>query len=152
MGPLSYTWAPKGHQPEVPTSGIRKAYKVFGLIDYFSGRLFYKAHTERFNSDSYAAFLRDVLAQTTRHVFLIQDGARYHTSKAMVQFFAAHAERLTKVQLPSYSPDFNPIEYLWKKVKKLATHLKYFPEFTSYRQLWTTRCCTLPRRHRPLPP
>jgi hypothetical protein len=34
------------------------------------------------------------------------------------------------VQLPAYSPDFNPIEYLWKKVKKLATHLKYFPEFT----------------------
>src|SRR5215471_10178191 len=129
-GSLSYTWAPKGHQPEVPTSGIRKAYKVFGLIDYFSGRLFYKAHTERFNSDSYAAFLRDVLAQTPRHIFLMQDGARYHTSKAMGQFFAAHAARVTKVQLPAYSPDFNPIEYLWKKVKKLATHLKYLPEFT----------------------
>ncbi len=28
------------------------------------------------------------------------------------------------------SPDFNPIEHLWKKVKKEATHLKYFPEFT----------------------
>jgi transposase len=129
-GSLSYTWAPKGHQPEVPTSGIRKAYKVFGLIDYFSGRLFYKAHTERFNSDSYAAFLLDVFAQTTRHIFVIQDGARYHTSKAMAQFFAAQAHRVTKVQLPAYSPDFNPIEYLWKNVKKLATHLKYFPEFT----------------------
>ena len=101
-----------------------------GLIDYFSGRFFYKAHTERFNSDSYAAFLLDVLAQTHQHVFVIQDGARYHTSKAMGQFFAAHATRLTKVQLPAYSPDFNPIEYLWKNVKKLATHLKYFPEFT----------------------
>jgi transposase len=110
--------------------GIRKAYKVFGLIDYFAGRLFYKAHTERFNSESYAAFLCDVLAQTTRHVFVIQGGARYHTSKAMMQFFAAHAERLTQVQLPAYSPDFNPIEDLWKKVKKIATHLKYFPEFT----------------------
>ena len=129
-GSLSYTWAPKGHQPAVPTSGIRKAYKVFGLIDYFSGRFFYKAHTERFNSASYAAFLLDVLAQTTQHVFIIQDGARYHTSKAMAQFFTVHTERLTKVQLPAYSPDFNPIEYLWKKVKKLATHLKYFPEFT----------------------
>jgi len=129
-GSLSYTWAPKGHQPAVPTSGIRKAYKVFGLIDYLSGRFFYKTHTERFNSDSYAAFLRDVLAQTTQPIFVIQDGARYHTSKAMAQFFAAHAERVTKVQLPVYSPDFNPIEYLWKKVKKLATHLKYFPEFT----------------------
>ena len=129
-GSLSYTWAPTGHQPAVPTSGIRKAYKVFGLIDYFSGRFFYKAQTGRFNSESYAAFLLDVLRQTTQHVFVIQDGARYHTSKAMTQFFEAHAKRLTKVQLPAYSPDFNPIEYLWKKVKKLATHLKYFPEFT----------------------
>ena len=33
-------------------------------------------------------------------------------------------------QLPSYSPDFIPSEHLWKKVKKEATHLKYFPEFT----------------------
>lgn len=129
-GSLSYTWAPTGHQPEVPTSGIRKAYKVFGLIDYFSGRFFSKAQTGRFNSESYAAFLRDVLTQTMQHLFVIQDGARYHTSKAMAQFFAAHADRLTIVQLPAYSPDFNPIEYLWKKVKKLATHLKYFPEFT----------------------
>ena len=130
-GSLSYTWAPKGHQPTVKTSGKRKSYKVFGLIDYFSGRLFYKAHTGRFNSASYASFLLDVLAQTDQPIILIQDGAKYHTSKAMSQFFAQHKGRLTKFQLPSYSPDFNPIEYLWKKVKKQATHLKYFAEFAS---------------------
>src|SRR5919202_3985266 len=84
-GSLSYAWALKGHQPEVLTSGIRKAYKVLGLIDYFSGRFFSKAQTGRFNSDSYAAFLLDVLAQTTQHVFVIQDGARYHTSKAGIR-------------------------------------------------------------------
>ena len=38
-GSLSYTWAPKGQQPTVKTSGKRKGYKVFGLIDFFSGRL-----------------------------------------------------------------------------------------------------------------
>jgi transposase len=129
-GSLSDTWAPRGQQPEVPTSGKRKAYKVFGLSDYFSGRFFYKAHTGRFNSESYAAFLRGVLSQTQQQVVVIQDGARYHTSKAMTQFFEAHTDRLTIEQLPAYSPDFNPIEHLWKKVKKEATHLKYFPEFT----------------------
>ena len=128
-GSLSYTWAPTGEQPEVPTSGKRKGYKVFGLIDYFSGRFFYKGHEGRFNSESYAAFLLDVLSQTRRHVVVIQDGARYHTSQAMQDFFKAHAARLTIEQLPSYSPDFNPIEHLWKKVKKEATHLKYFPDF-----------------------
>jgi transposase len=133
-GSLSYTWALRGQQPEVPTSGKRKAYKVFGLIDYFSGRFFYKAHAGRFNSESYAAFLLDVLSQTTQPVVVIQDGARYHTSKAMQAFFEMHADRLTIEQLPAYSPDFNPIEHLWKKVKKEATHLKHFPEFTDLQQ------------------
>ena len=36
---------------------------------------------------------------------------------------------MTVYQLPPYSPDLNPIESLWKKVKKEATHLHYFPLF-----------------------
>lgn len=128
-GSLSYTWAPKGQQPTVKTSGRRKAFKVFGLIDYFSGRLFWHGLTGRFNSETYAAFLTAVLAQTRQPIILIQDGARYHTSRAMQAFFAAHADRLHVFQLPAYSPDFNPIEALWKKVRKQATHLKYFATF-----------------------
>ncbi len=128
-GSLSYTWAPKGEQPLVKTCGKRKAYKVFGLIEYGSGRLFWQGQTARFTTASYQAFLAEVLAQTQQHIILIQDGARYHTSQAMNDFFATHVERLTKFQLPAYSPDFNPIEHLWKKVKKLATHLKYFATF-----------------------
>jgi len=130
-GSLSYTWALKGHQPLVKTSGRRKGYKVFGLIDYYSGHFFWKGQTDRFNAESYAAFLVDVLTQTTQHLILIQDGAKYHTSRLMTEFFAAHTDRLTRYQLPSYSPDFNPIEFLWKKVKKQATHLKYFAEFAT---------------------
>ena len=70
-----------------------------------------------------------MLAETKVPIILIQDGARYHTSKQMNEFFAAHADRLTRYQLPSYSPDFNPIEFLWKKIRKRATHLKFFAEF-----------------------
>jgi len=128
-GSLSYTWAPKGEQPTVKTSGRRKAYKVFGLIDYGSGRLFWQGLTARFNSATYTAFLTAVLAQTRQPIILIQDGARYHTGHAMRAFFAAHADRLRVFQLPAYSPDFNPIEALWKKVRKHATHLKYFAQF-----------------------
>ncbi len=62
----------------------------------------------------------------TEHLFLIHDGVRYHTSKATEPFFAAHAERITGPPLPSYSPDDNPIAYLWHKTKKRATHNQYF--------------------------
>jgi len=128
-GSLSYTWARRGHQPEVPTSGKRKGYKVFGAIEYFSGRLFFQGIEGRFNSDSYQAFLQMIMAQTTEHLLLIHDGARYHTSAATKAFLAAHHDRITEHPLPSYSPDFNPIEYLWKKTKQRATHNKYFKEF-----------------------
>ena len=72
-----------------------------------------------------------MLGQTAQHIILIQDGARYHTSKATRTFFDAHTERVTVFQLPSYSPDYNPIEFLWKNLKHQATHNRYFPEFDS---------------------
>ena len=39
-GSLSYTWSRRGKQPEVKTAGVRKGYKVFGLIEYFTGKFF----------------------------------------------------------------------------------------------------------------
>src|SRR5438128_356622 len=128
-GSLSYTWAHRGRQPEVPTSGKRKGYKVFGAIEYFSGRLFYQGIEGGFNSASYQVFLKMIMAQTTEHLFSIHDGARYHTSASTKAFLAAHRDRITEHPLPSYSPDYNPIEYLWKKTKQRATHNKYFKEF-----------------------
>ena len=130
-GSLSYTWAPVGEQPTIKTTGIRKAYKVFGLIDLFSVRLFYQGVEGRFNSDSYIEFIKMVLKQTQQPLFLVQDGARYHTSKLTKQFFQDQAKRLNVAQLPSYSPDYNPIEFLWRALKRRTTHNIYFPKFAS---------------------
>jgi len=71
------------------------------------------------------------MQQAKKHIILIQDGARYHTSKAMKEFFARHSNQITVCQLPSYSPDYNPIEKLWKKIKEKEVHLHYFPTFDS---------------------
>ena len=133
-GTLSYTWARRGQQPTIETSGKRKGYKVFGLIDYFTGRFFCKCQEERLTSATYAAYLEEVLAKTGKPIILIQDGARYHTSAAMQKFFSQHQDRLTVFGLPSYSPDYNPIEKLWKKVKQKGTHLHYFPTFESLKE------------------
>lgn len=128
-GSLSYTWALKGCQPLVKTSGLRKGYQIFGLIEFFTGRFFWLDCDERFNSATYQIFLTCLLGQVPGSMILIQDGARYHTSRETRAFFEDHRDRLTVYQLPSYSPDYNPIEYLWKKVKTKATHNRYFAEF-----------------------
>lgn len=66
--------------------------------------------------------------------WLIQDGARYHTAKETRLFIEETAERLSVYQLPSYSPDFNPIERLWRHVKREYTHNCYFPTFEALTQ------------------
>lgn len=128
-GSLAYTWARRGEQPTVLTCGKRKALKVFGLIDYFTGRFFWQHQTARFTAEAYRAFLQTVLDQTEGPIILLQDGAKYHTAAAIQPFFAAQRDRLTVYQLPGYSPDYNPIEHLWKNLKKRSTHLRYFPTF-----------------------
>ena len=75
-GSVGYTWAPRGQQPLIKTCGKRKGYKVWGLIEYFTGRLFYRGSTDRFNAAGYCAFLAAVLAATDRPIIVIQDGAR----------------------------------------------------------------------------
>ncbi len=128
-GSLSYTWAAKGAQPVVKTSGRRRGCKVFGAISYHTGTFYTQVHEGKFNSESYQAFLLGVFQRLKRHIIIIHDGARYHTSKAMQAFYQQYAHRLTVEQLPSFSPDYNPIEKVWKEVKKEGTHMKYFPDF-----------------------
>jgi transposase len=128
-GSLRSTWARRGQQPEVTTSGKRKGSKVFGALEYVSGRLFSQGIEGRCNSESYQAFLKMIMTYTTEPLFVIHDGAKYHTSQSTQPFLHAHRARITVEPLPAYAPDYNPIAYLWKKTKQRATHNQYFREF-----------------------
>ena len=128
-GSLGYTWALKGVQPTVKTSGIRKAYRVFGLLDCFGGKLYQRGLEGKFNSETYQDFLTWALTQVTGQIILIQDNVSYHVSAVLKTFYAEHADRLTVYQLPAYSPELNPIEGFWNKVKEAASHLRWFPHF-----------------------
>jgi transposase len=131
-GSLRYPWARRGRQPEVPTRGKRKGDKVCGAMEYFSGRVCSQGMESRFHAESCQAFLQRIIEQTPAHLFLIHDGARYHTSKAPQQFLQRHRERITVPPLPAYSPDYNPIAYWWKNTKKRATHNQYLKEFAAW--------------------
>jgi len=65
-------------------------------------------------------------------IILIEDGASYHKSGIVTAFKKKH-DRLSIFSLPTFSPDFNPIEKLWRNTKKDATHLKYFKTFEELR-------------------
>ena len=89
-------------------------------------------HTEtsgRFNGESYVEFLKQLLAYYKGKIILIEDGAPYHGSNVVKDFKSANVTRLTIERLPAFSPDYNPIEKLWKNTKRDSTHMKYFKTF-----------------------
>lgn len=135
-GSLCRTWAPRGKQPLVPTSGKRKGMKVFGAIEVEHGDFLYMECEGKFNGDAYVGFLDYVISTYACPVMLIEDGASYHGG-SVVNAFKAEMEAkglLFAERLPSYSPDKNPIEKLWKNTKKEATHCRYFETFEDLRQ------------------
>lgn len=134
-GSLARTWAPIGQQPTVKTCGKRKGMKIFGVIEFKNGGFVYMECDGKFNGNSYVQFLELILSKYACPVILIEDGAPYHNG-AVVKTFKEEMERQDRLfiyRLPSYSPDKNPIEKLWKKTKADATHCKYFPTFDDLR-------------------
>ena len=134
-GSLARTWSPIGKQPKIKTTGKRKGLKMFGVIEFFGGDFYYMETPEKFNGESYAKFLDRLLAQYYRPIILIEDGAKYHGGPIVNPFKEKMKKmgRLFTYRLPSYSPDYNPIEKLWKNTKRDATHCKYFPTFEDLR-------------------
>ncbi len=119
---MRYTWARRGRQPAVPTSGQRQGSKVFGALAAFAGRRWYPGIAGRGNAESAHAFVRLMGEHTTPPLFRIHAGARAHTSQATRQFLEAPGQRSTGSPLPAYSPDSHPIASLWKKTQQRATH------------------------------
>jgi transposase len=134
-GSLARTWGLVGKQPAVKTKGIRRGLKMFGAIDFRTGNFVYEETPEKFNSQSYLGFLRKTLSVIAGAVIIVEDGAPYHKSKLITAFKKEMEEagRLFAYRLPSFSPDLNPIEKLWKNTKRDATHLKYFKAFEDLR-------------------
>ena len=63
-------------------------------------------------------FLKSLLRKYGKIVIVV-DGAKYHFEKKHVQqFYENNKHRLVVIQLPPYSPQLNPIEQSWKKVKQ----------------------------------
>jgi len=64
-------------------------------------------------------------------ITLVWDNARYQ--KCAVVFDCAQRLGITLVYLPSYSPQLNLIERLWRFVRQECLYSKYYPDFSSFK-------------------
>lgn len=74
-------------------------------------------------TENFCAFLREVRRQNPcKHLVIILDNARTH--KSIKVTWQAYQLAIDFVYLPFYSPHLNPIEQVWKSIKReLTPHL-----------------------------
>ena len=75
---------------------------------------------DRFNADVFLEFLRRLLRQSQRKVFLIVDGHPVHRAIKVRNWIEQHARQISLSYLPGYSPELNPDELLNQDVKSNA--------------------------------
>lgn len=126
-GTLHQTWSRVGCQPRVDTFGERKTAHVFGAVDLSHARFTFR-FAEVFNGKTYLRFLKHLVAKYRgRKVFLITDNGPCHNlSDDGKQWLADNADRIALFRLPPYSPEFNPMEPVWKATRKLTTHNRFY--------------------------
>jgi transposase len=108
----------------------RQRYNVLGAWNAMTRQLIRVSNTTRVSSDTMVELLTKIAATVTGPTTLVLDNARYqHCAKVKEE-----AKRLgiDLLFLPSYSPNLNVIERLWKFTKKKALRGKHYNDFERF--------------------
>jgi transposase len=109
----------------------RQRFNVLGAFHAISQELIAVSNTTVVNTETMCALLQKIAAQgLVGPVTVVLDNARYQRN-AVVQALAA-ALGIELLFLPSYSPNLNLIERLWRFVKRQALYGRYHATFADF--------------------
>lgn len=124
-------WIKKGVRKEIPTNGSGRRINMLGALDLAQMQV----HTQEYetlNAENMIAFLTFLLAQLPKGIIhLIFDQARY-SKCAETEAWLALNPRIRLHFLPSYSPNLNAIECLWKLMREQVMYNRYYAHFKDF--------------------
>lgn len=113
------SYSRRGQTPIIPGTGQRFGCNMISSITN-RGRLNFIVFKKRFRSDVFTEFLRRLVRQSNRKVFLIVDSHPVHRSRKVKKWLEKNYHHIRLFFLPSYSPELNPDEVLNQDVKSNA--------------------------------
>lgn len=110
----------------------RQRFNVLGAWNAVTRELITITNTTVVNTETMCDLLRAVAARgLIGTVTLVLDNARYQRN-AVVMALAVEL-KIELLFLPSYSPNLNLIEHLWRFMKRKAAYGKYHPAFADFK-------------------
>ena len=106
----------KGLKVRIPGPKKRETKSLFGSLNLQSGRFFWKS-ADRGNSKVFIEHLHQLRKNSKgKHVIVIVDNATLHKSRKVKEFLKRNKD-VKIYYLPPYSPEYNPVEIIWKIIK-----------------------------------
>ena len=132
----------------VKAASGRQRYNVLGAFNAISQELIRVTNTSYITAATVCQLLHKIASLgLTTPITLVMDNARYQRCH-LVQELAA-VLNIELLFLPSYSPNLNLIERLWKFVKKAALHSRYHGSFNEFQGVIDQCLNEVPTTHRP---
>jgi transposase len=127
---LGFLWCFVRNFIKAPTG--RKRFNVLGALNAITHELITVTNTSYINAHSVCELLWQIASlHSGVPITIVLDNARYQKC-ALVQELAKSLN-IELLYLPSYSPNLNLIERLWKFVKKEVLYSKYYSDFESFK-------------------
>jgi transposase len=124
----------------------RQRFNVLGAWNAVTHQLIAVTNTTVVNTETMCELLRKIAALgLSGPITLVLDNARYQRN-AVVQALASQLG-ITLLFLPSYSPNLNLIERLWKFIKRRALYGRYHPTFVEFQAAIQETLGGLPTTH-----
>jgi len=143
---LGFLWCVKRVFIKAPAG--RQRLNVLGALEAVSHRLITVSNEAYITAASVCELLGLIAAQAAgRPVTIILDNARYQHC-ALVESRARELN-LELAFLPSYSPNLNLIERLWKFVKKQCLYSEYYADFAAFKTAILQCLAQTHERHKP---
>lgn len=105
------SYAPKGKTPVIRLSAKRSSSNMISAITN-QGKVRFQVYDGSMNADRLIGFMKRLIKDAKRKVFLILDNLRVHHARIVKQWLVEHKDKIEVFYLPAYSPELNPDEYL----------------------------------------
>lgn len=105
------SYAPRGKTPAIRLHPRCERVNLISSITN-QGKVRFMVYRKTMNSSTLLKFLKRLIKDTDRKIFLILDNLKVHHSGIVKEWVEDHKEDIELFFLPSYSPELNPDEYL----------------------------------------
>lgn len=128
---IKNVWYFRDNQPVVEAKRKGESQNFYGALNMKTGKSTAIAVNKQ-NSLTTIKFLKKLTTvYQDGKIFLIWDNASWHKSKEIREFLKTSiGKRFELFNFPPYTPELNPQEHIWKKLRQNITHNRMEKDFS----------------------